>query len=105
MLGKSLANPRASLGRRLRATRFVVLFAVRDELEKQQGLTLSLVRPDILQNRGGFPILSDDDGTLSLFGPRDEIRRVTLERRDRFDVFGSVHDTIFSTKFSACHPD
>lgn len=103
MLGKSLANPRTGLGRRLGAAGLVVLLTLCNQLEKQEGLPLPLVCPDILQNCRRFSILSDDDGTLPLLGARDELRGGPLERRDRFDILRGVHGTIYSSEFSACH--
>ena len=103
MLGKSLANSRPGLGRSLRAPGLVVSLTLRDELQKQQGLTLPLVCADVLKDSGGFPVLSDDNGTLPLFGPRDELRCRALERGNGLNVLRGVHDTIFSTQLGARH--
>jgi hypothetical protein len=68
MFEKVLADAGTGLRRSLCATRVVVLLSLRDQLGEQQGLSLSLIRCDILQNGRRFPILSDRDRALPLPG-------------------------------------
>jgi hypothetical protein len=97
MLGKTLADSRPGLSRSLCASRFVVLLTLRNQLEEQQGLTLSLIRCDILENGCRFPILGDHNRALPLLGAGDELCGIALERCDRLDVFGSVPARVKAT--------
>ena len=79
-----LAKPCDHLGGGLHLTRFDLAAAQGEDLEQRNGLLHPLVAVDVLYDRLGFAILSDDQGLLLVPERAHDLGSVGFEVTDRF---------------------
>lgn len=79
----------------------VIVFALSDQLQQMQRPLLTLIGLNILEYRGGLPVLCDDDRAVSLRCPGDQFGGASLEGRHGLDVLLKVHARQDSTKCGA----